>query len=84
MKNDIVNNSILSCLEENARMSNAEIGRRVITSPAVSENKNEDIGVIKGYRAQLSHSEIGFQLKAIIILVAFMGKLKPFIEMVKT
>jgi Lrp/AsnC family transcriptional regulator, leucine-responsive regulatory protein len=87
MKNDFVNNSILSCLEGNARMSNAEIGRRVgITSPAVSERikKMEDTGVIKGYRTQLSHSKIGFQLKAIITLKAFMGKLKPFIEKVKT
>ena len=42
---DNLNWKILKCLQANARMSNAEIGRRVgISSPAVSERikKMED------------------------------------------
>ena len=87
MKLDALNWKILKCLQENARQSNAEIGRQVgITSPAVSERirKMEDAGVIKGYFAKLSYTETGHQLKAIITLRAFMGKLKPFLEKVKT
>jgi Lrp/AsnC family transcriptional regulator, leucine-responsive regulatory protein len=87
MKIDSLNGKILKCLQENARQSNAEIGRQVgITSPAVSERikKMEDLGIIEGYKTIVSPFEIGYQLKAIITLRAFMGKLKPFLEKVKT
>lgn len=87
MKFDALNTKILKCLQQNARMSNAEIGRQVgITSPAVSERikKMEDLGVIEEYKAIVSPFEMGYQLKAIITLRAFMGKLKPFLEKVKT
>lgn len=84
---DALNAKILKCLQENARLSNAEIGRQVgISSPAVSERikKMEDMGIIEGYKTIVSPFEIGYQLKAIITLRAFMGKLKPFLEKVKT
>lgn len=84
---DELNLKILKCLQENARQSNAEIGRQVgITSPAVSERikKMEDMGVITGFKAIVSPLEMGYQFKAIITLRAFMGKLKPFLEKVKT
>lgn len=85
MKIDSLNWRILNCLQENARMSNAEIGRRVgISSPAVNERikKMEDAGVINGYKTIVSPFETGYQLKAIITLRAFMGKLKPFLNKV--
>jgi Lrp/AsnC family leucine-responsive transcriptional regulator len=84
---DALNAKILRCLQQNARLSNAEIGRQVgISSPAVSERikKMEDLGIIEGYKTIVSPFEIGYQLKAIITLRAFMGKLKPFLEKVKT
>lgn len=87
MNKDHLNLKILKCLQENARQSNAEIGRQVgISSPAVSERikKMEDLGVIQGYSTLVSPFEIGYQLKAIITMRAFMGKLKPFLEKVKT
>lgn len=87
MNIDNLNWKILKCLQENARLSNAEIGRRVgISSPAVSERikKMEDLGVIEGYKTIISPFEVGYQFKAIITLRAFMGKLKPFLEKVKT
>ena len=83
---DPINWSILGCLQKNARESFASIGRKVgLTSPAVAERvkKLEDLGVITGYKAFLSHTLTGHQLKAIITLRAFMGKLKPFLEIVK-
>ena len=87
MSLDLLNWEILNCLQANARQSNAEIGRQVgITSPAVSERikKMEDTGVIESYNASVSALDVGYQLKAIINLRAFMGKLKPFLEKVKT
>ena len=84
---DALNWKILHYLQENARQSNAEIGRRVgISSPAVSERikKMEDLGIITGFKTVVSPFEVGYQLKAIITLRAFMGKLKPFLQIVKT
>ena len=87
MKIDELNWKILKCLQNNARMSNAEIGRQVgITSPAVSERikKMEDAEIIQGYTTFVSPFEVGYQLKALVTLRAFMGMLKPFLEKVKT
>ena len=87
MSIDNLNSKILKCLQLNARQSNAEIGRQVsISSPAVSERikKMEDLGIIESYKAIVSPFDVGYQLKAIITLRAFMGKLKPFLDKVKT
>ncbi|MBQ0736328.1 Lrp/AsnC family transcriptional regulator [Aquimarina celericrescens] len=82
MKIDDTNWEILHCLQQNARLSNAEIGRKVgLSSPAVAERikKMEDYGVLKGYKAEVSYTKTGYQLKAMITLRAFMGRLKPFL-----
>ena len=84
---DALNWKILHCLQTNARQSNASIGRQVgISSPAVSERikKMEDLGIISDFKTIVSPFEIGYQLKAIITLRAFMGKLNPFLQKVKT
>ena len=84
-KIDDLNWRILKLLQENSRMSLAKIGRQVgLTTPAVAERvkKMEDIGIIEGFNAKVSYTLTGYQLKAIITLKAFMGKLKPFLEMV--
>lgn len=84
---DQLNWGILQSLQENSRESFASIGRKVgLTPPAVAERvkKMEDLGIIEGYYARVSHAMAGYQLKAIITLKAFMGKLKPFLELVVT
>ena len=84
---DSLNWNILNLLQQNARISNAAIGRKVgISSPAVSERikKMEDAGLILGYKTLVSPFSAEYQLKAIITLRAFMGKLKPFLTKVKT
>lgn len=86
MKLDNIHWKILKILQKNARLSNTEIARQVgISSPAVAERirKMEDLGIIQGYYTKVSHYETGHQLKAIITLRAFMGRLKPFLEIVK-
>lgn len=87
MKLDLINRHILQLLQENARISNAQIARSVgVTSPAVAERirKMEDAGVIKGYTTKISHYDLGYQLRAIITLRAFMGRLKAFLEKVQS
>ena len=84
-KIDSLNWDILYALQANSRATFADIGRKVgLTPPAVAERikKMEDMGILEGYRAHLSYTEAGYQLKAIITLRAFMGKLKPFLDMV--
>ncbi|TYP70920.1 Lrp/AsnC family transcriptional regulator [Aquimarina intermedia] len=83
---DSVNWKILKLLQTNARISNAEIGRAIgLSSPAVAERikRMEDEDIIKGYGAKISYFKVGYQLKAIITLKAFMGRLQPFLIKVK-
>ncbi|KAA1246042.1 Lrp/AsnC family transcriptional regulator [Aquimarina sp. RZ0] len=87
MKVDSLSWSILECLQQNARLSNAEIGRKVgLSSPAVAERikKMEDYGIIEGYTTKVSYAKTGYQLKAIITIRAFMGRLKPFLSKIST
>lgn len=86
MKVDSINWKILECLQENARQSNTQISKNVgISSPAVAERikKMEDAGIIKNYTTNVSHYAAGYQLRALITVRAFMGRLKPFLETIK-
>ena len=87
LKIDELNWKILSFLQINSRESFSSIGRKIgLTSPAVAERvkKLEDTGILEGYVAKVSHSKLGYQLRAMITLKAFMGKLKPFLDKVGT
>lgn len=87
MKVDSINWKILDCLQKNARQSNTEISKNVgISSPAVAERikKMEDSGIIKSYTANVSPYATGYQLRALITVRAFMGRLKPFLQKVKS
>ena len=86
-KVDLLNNKIVAALQKNARVSFAELGRIVgLTPPAVAERvkKLEDTSVILKYHTEVSYTKMGYQLKAMITLRAFVGKLKPFLEVVKS
>jgi len=87
IKVDELSLKILKCLQKNARVTFVEIGREVgLTSPAVAERvkKMEDVGIIENYKTIVSHTQLGYQLKAMITVRAFVGKLKPFLNVVKT
>ena len=59
---DSIGWSILAALQENARMSFAELGRRVgLTPPAAAERvrQMEDAGIIRGYRADVGLDRLG-------------------------
>jgi Lrp/AsnC family leucine-responsive transcriptional regulator len=60
---------ILAELQADARLSMAELGRRVhLSQPAVTERvrKLESSGVITGYRASVSLAALGYGIRAIV------------------
>jgi Lrp/AsnC family leucine-responsive transcriptional regulator len=62
---------LLEALQENARLSYAELARRVgLSPPSVAERMRrlEDIGVITGYGVRLDRSKLGYALTAFIRL----------------
>jgi Lrp/AsnC family leucine-responsive transcriptional regulator len=66
---DKLNWAILEALQENARASYSEIGRKIgLSAPAVAERilKMEEGGIIQGYKTVLNLDKIGRPLKAII------------------
>lgn len=66
---DQIDWKILKQLQEDARTSFAELGRRVgLTTPAVIERvrKLEEAEIIKGYRAEIDTAKIGLPITAFI------------------
>jgi Lrp/AsnC family leucine-responsive transcriptional regulator len=66
---DDTNRRLLAELQDDARLSLAELGRRVgLSSPAVAERlqRLEHDGVITAYRAQLSPKALGYTLSAVV------------------
>jgi Lrp/AsnC family transcriptional regulator, leucine-responsive regulatory protein len=66
---DATNVALLAELQADARLSLAELGRRVsLSSPAVAERlrRLEDEGVITGYRADVDPRALGYTLGVLI------------------
>jgi Lrp/AsnC family transcriptional regulator, leucine-responsive regulatory protein len=66
---DAIDWKILSELQKDARVSYAELGRRInLTTPAVIERirKLEDAKIITGYRAEVDTTKIGLPITAFI------------------
>jgi Lrp/AsnC family leucine-responsive transcriptional regulator len=83
---DEVNRRLLAELQENARLTLAELGRRVgLSSPAVAERlqRLEQQGVIAGYRAELDPRALGLTLTAIIRVRPAPGQLTNVAELAR-
>ena len=66
---DYIDRKVLTELQHDARISYAELGRRVgLTTPAVIERvrKLEDAGVITGYRAEIDPAKVGLPITAFV------------------
>jgi Lrp/AsnC family leucine-responsive transcriptional regulator len=62
---------ILECLQQNGRMSFAELGRKVgLSTPAVAERvrRLEEAGVITGYHAVLDLTKLGVHIRVLMRL----------------
>jgi Lrp/AsnC family leucine-responsive transcriptional regulator len=66
---DLHDHRILAELQADARLSMAELGRRVhLSQPAVTERvrRLEEAGVIRGYRAVVDAAMLGYTIRALI------------------
>ena len=66
---DASNRRLLKELQEDARLTIAELGRRIsLSPPAVAERlqRLERAGVITGYRAEVDPKAVGFPIAAIV------------------
>ena len=76
---DDVNRKLLMELQSDARLSLAELGRRIgLSSPAVAERlqRLEQSGVIRAYVADVNPRAVGFSLSAIIRVRPAPGQLQ--------
>lgn len=76
-KIDQFDQKILQLLQEDARISHAEIGRQVhLSQPAVSERirRLEGSGVIRAYRADINPKALGYQISAMIRISTQQGR----------
>jgi Lrp/AsnC family transcriptional regulator, leucine-responsive regulatory protein len=78
---------ILKELQENARLSFAELGRIVsLSRPAVAERMKrlEEMGVIAGYRAEINLSRLGYGITAFVRISAQGDQMEPLMAAIKT
>jgi len=83
---DATNLRILEELQADARLSMAELGRRVsLSPPAVAERvqRLERAGVITGYRAELDPRTLGYQVAAVVRVRPAMGRLHKIPEIAR-
>jgi Lrp/AsnC family leucine-responsive transcriptional regulator len=70
---------ILEALQQNARVSFAELGRKIgLSTPAVAErvHRLEEAGVITGYHASLDSAKLGVPIRVLVRLTIPGGELQ--------
>lgn len=81
---DRISWKILEALQENARLSFAELGRRVgLSTPAAAERvrRLEETGIIKGYHASLDFVTLGLPM-LVFVRLSVAGGENPMIRVV--
>jgi len=84
---DKFDRKIIAALHENARLSYAELARRVsLSAPAVAERveKLERSGVITGYRAIINPEKLGYPIQCLIELTVKNLEYYGVLETLKT
>ena len=83
---DATNLRLLAELQANARLTLAELGRRVrLSSPAVAERlgRLERSGVVRGYRADIDPRALGLSLTAVVRIRPAPGQLGNVAELAR-
>lgn len=76
---DSISWRLIESLQHNARLSFAELGRKVgLSTPAVAEriHRLEDAGIISGYHASLDMSKVGAPIRVLVRLTIPGGDLQ--------
>src|SRR5258708_5271930 len=84
---DDLGRNLLSILQKDARISYAELGRKIGLSPAATAERMrrmEEAGIIRGYRVDIDREALGFPVLAIIRLSCDGPRYQPFLKAVKT
>ena len=82
---DEIGRNLLSALQEDARLSYAELGRRVGLSPAATAERLrrlEEAGIITGYRVEIDREALGLPVLAIVRMSCDGVKYRPFLKAV--
>jgi Lrp/AsnC family leucine-responsive transcriptional regulator len=83
---DEIGHKLLSILQNDARISYAELGRQIGLSPAATAERMrrlEEAGIIRGYRVDLDREALGFPLLAIVRMSCDGSRYRPFLKAVK-
>ena len=83
---DATGRKLLSALQDNARLSYAELGRRIGLSPAAAAERLkrlEEAGVITAYRVEIDREALGLPILAIIRMSCDGARYRPFLKAVK-
>ena len=83
---DGTNIALLEQLRADARLSNAELGRRVgLSAPAVAERlaRLEESGAITGYRAEIDPRVLGYALSVVLRIRPAPRELKKVAELAR-
>jgi Lrp/AsnC family leucine-responsive transcriptional regulator len=83
MQPDELHYAILNQLQSDARLSNAEIGRRIgLTAPAVAERikRMQDDGIIKGFTVDIDFSRLSYSQKVWVGVKLPQAYINPFLK----
>jgi Lrp/AsnC family transcriptional regulator, leucine-responsive regulatory protein len=83
---DPINLQLLKLLQEDGRLSVAELGRRIsMSAPAVAERvqRLERAGVITGYHAEVDPRRLGYPIAAIVRIRPSPGRLQKIPEIAR-
>jgi len=81
---DDIDRQILTILQQDGRLSGADIGRRVnLSQPAVSARiqRLERAGVIKGYAAVVDPAQVGLTIHAVVRVRTTHGRIPEALEL---
>ena len=79
--------NLLSALQKDARLSYAELGRRIGLSPAATAerlHRLEEAGIVTGYRVELNREALGLPVLAIVRLSCDGARYRPFLKAVQS
>jgi Lrp/AsnC family transcriptional regulator, leucine-responsive regulatory protein len=80
---DDIDRRLLTALQSEARLSHAELGRRIGlsgTSTAERLRRLEESGVIRGYAADVDPKALGYAITAVLRIRPVLGELKKIAE----